>query len=93
MLKCYGGKCPIKEDCYRFTQPYIKRNAFAEAPYNHETNTCEYFYSNIPEEEMIRITAYYVWLRNGMPQNKDLEHWYEAYHSLCLSTGRIKPEL
>lgn len=92
MLKCYGKNCPIKEDCYHFTQPYVKRNAFAQSPYNHTTQSCEHFYSNIPKEEFIRESAYHIWLREGKPENKALDHWNEAYISACISTGRIKPE-
>ncbi len=90
MLKCYGDGCPIKEDCYRFTQPYPRRDAFGASPYNHITNSCQHFYSNIPEESAIRDAAYYIWLRNGKPENQAQQHWDEAYFTLCLSLGRIK---
>jgi hypothetical protein len=93
ILHCYGTGCPIKEECYRFTQPSPGRDAFASLPYDHATGTCEYFYSNVPTEALIQETAYYIWLRNGRPTNRALEHWYEAYLSLCLSMGRITSAL
>jgi hypothetical protein len=53
-----------------------------------------YFHTNLPDETLIRQTAYYIWLRNdGCPDNCAIEHWYEAYLSLCLNTGRIASTL
>ena len=89
MLRCYGDNCPLREDCYRYTQPSPGRDAFATPPYNVTTGRCEHFYSNIPSEEMIRLTAYYIWLRTGCPENCALQHWNEAYLSLCQSSGRL----
>ncbi len=43
MLKCYGDDCPVKADCYRYTQPYTKRDAFGRIPYNYEKENCDYF--------------------------------------------------
>lgn len=90
MLKCYGDDCPIKADCYRYTQPYTKRNAFGRIPYDYGKENCDYFYSNLPTDESVRETAYYLWLQQGKPANKALEHWRQAYHHLCLTTGRMK---
>lgn len=91
MLKCYGEGCPIREDCYRFTQPYVKRDAFGKAPYDPVVGGCEYFHSNVPTDDSIREAAYHLWLRSGKPENLALEHWNEASLALCLSTGRAKP--
>lgn len=42
---CFGGECPIKEDCYRFKaepNPYWQ-SYFENVPYNHETKVCDEF--------------------------------------------------
>jgi len=88
LLYCPGHGCPLCTDCYRHTQPSPERDAFAALPYNEATGTCEWFYSNEPEEAMVREAAYYLWLRNGCPENRDVEHWEEAYRGLCQSMGR-----
>ena len=93
MLRCDGQNCPLKEECYRFTQPSPGRDAFPASPYNHAAGACEQFYSNIPNEELVRETAYHIWQRNGHPEGRQVEHWYEAYLSLCLNTGRVKSVL
>ena len=93
MLYCPGYECPLRAECYRHTQPSPGRDSFAALPYDAATGTCDYFHSNLPEEPLIRQTAYYIWLRNGCPENRATEHWYEAYLSLCLSTGRIASAL
>ncbi len=92
ILHCYGGHCPFKEDCYRYTQPNPGRDAFGNIPYNTETNHCEYFYSNIPSEELIRQTAYFIWQGHGRPENSAQQDWDEAYRSLCESLGRTQKE-
>ena len=89
MLYCPGYECPLRAECYRHTQPAPGRDSFASLPYDAATGTCAYFHSNMPDEALIRQTAYYIWLRNGRPENGAIEHWREAYLSLCLSTGRI----
>jgi hypothetical protein len=89
LLYCYGSGCPLREECYRHTQPAPGRDAFAALPYDATTGTCAYFATNQPSDALVRETAYYIWLRNGCPENRATEHWYEAYLSLCLSTGRI----
>jgi hypothetical protein len=89
ILYCYGDGCPLRAECYRHTQPVRGRDAFGAPPYDPLTGACEHFYSNLPAEEDIRAAAYHIWLRNGRPANRDLEHWYEAYLALCLSSGRI----
>jgi hypothetical protein len=89
LLYCHGGQCPLRLECYRHTQPSPGRDAFASLPYDAAKRSCESFYTNAPGEALVRETAYYIWLRNGRPAGHDLEHWDEAYRSLCLSTGRI----
>jgi hypothetical protein len=89
MLYCPGYACPLRSDCYRHTQPAPGRDRFASLPYNARTQTCDWFESNIPSEELIRETAYYIWLRRGRPDNCAQAHWDEAYWSLCRSTGRL----
>ena len=91
MLYCYGDLCPLRADCYRHTQPSPGRDRFAALPYDAVSGTCDYFHSNEPTEALIRETAYYLWLREGCPDNRADEHWAEAYRNLCLSTGRVKP--
>lgn len=88
MLYCPGYGCPLRDECYRHTQPSPGRDRFASLPYDPIAGTCEWFQSNQPSEALIRETAYYIWLRNGCPENRAQEHWDEAYRSLCLSMGR-----
>ncbi|MEN9934310.1 MAG: hypothetical protein RLZZ387_889 [Chloroflexota bacterium] len=89
MLYCPGHQCPLHTECYRHTQPSPGRDAFAALPYDPASGTCEWFETNVPSESLVRETAYYIWLRSGCPENRSVEHWYEAYLSLCLSTGRV----
>ena len=91
MLYCYGDLCPLRTDCYRHTQPSPGRDRFTALPYNAVSGTCDYFHSNEPTEALIRETAYYLWLREGCPDNCADEYWAEAYRNLCLSTGRVNP--
>jgi Protein of unknown function (DUF2934) len=93
MLYCPGHGCPLRSECYRHTQPSPGRDAFAALPYDPVAGACASFITNIPGEALIRETAYYIWLRSGRPEHRELEHWYEAYLSLCLSTGRIPSAL
>jgi hypothetical protein len=38
------SQCPIKTKCYRFTaEPKISGQSYMPAPYNFETDSCEYF--------------------------------------------------
>lgn len=87
-LYCPGQGCPLRSDCYRHTQPSPGRDRFAALPYRAESGTCDSFITNIPSQESIRDAAYYIWLRCGRPAGHALDHWDEAYQSLCRSTGR-----
>jgi hypothetical protein len=89
MLYCPGVDCPLRTDCYRFTQPSPNRDRFAALPYEAATGTCAEFVSNIPSEALIRETAYYLWLHCDRPQHQADAHWQEAYQQLCRSTGRL----
>ena len=89
MLHCYGTGCPLALECYHHTQPNPGRDAFGALPYDLERVTCAEFITNLPSQDLIQQTAYYLWLRSGKPENRDLEHWSEAYDSLCISSGRI----
>ena len=89
MLHCYGTGCPFKDDCYRATQPAPGREAFGALPYSAATNSCEHFVSNLPAQDLVRQTAYYLWVRSGRPDDCADEHWQAAYLSLCRSAGRI----
>jgi hypothetical protein len=90
MLRCYGDGCPLKEDCYRYTQPSPGRDAFGAPPYDPQSGACAYFVSNQPTDEQIRTSAYYIWLREGRPPGRAEEHWREASLSWCRSLGRVK---
>jgi hypothetical protein len=88
MLLCYGTNCPMSLECYHHTQPNPGRDAFGALPYDLELEKCDQFISNLPSQDLIATTAYYTWLRNGCPEDRDLEHWNEAFISLCISFGR-----
>ncbi len=90
MLYCPGHGCPLRGDCYRHTQPSPGRDRFASLPYDAATDTCAWFLTNVPDDALIRETAYYIWLRAGRPEQRAAAHWDEAYRSLCLSTGRLE---
>ena len=88
ILYCYGEPCPLRDDCYRHTQPSRGRDAFGSVPYDAVRGTCDHFYSNVPSEALVRETAYYLWQRSGCPVGRSTEHWDAAYLSLCQSSGR-----
>lgn len=92
MLYCPGYGCPLRDDCYRYTQPVPQRDRFAALPYDALTRSCSYFHSNEPSEAQIREAAYYIWLHAGRPEHCAQTHWEQAYRSLCLSTGRKLPD-
>ncbi|MEZ4606245.1 MAG: DUF2934 domain-containing protein [Deinococcales bacterium] len=90
MLRCYGDGCPLKTDCYRYTQPSPGRDAFVRSPFDPKSQSCEHFYSNEPSEALLRSSAYYLYVCEGKPEGQALRHWQEAYLSLCRSTGKLK---
>lgn len=89
MLYCCGAACPLRDDCYRYTQPSPRRDRFASMPFDAVTGTCDWFQTNQPSEKAIREAAYYIWLREGCPQNRCEQHWQEAYQTLCRSLGKV----
>lgn len=83
MTMCPGQNCPIKQNCSRFTDEILGRqDFFGEAPYNFTTNSCEYFISNHPDENKIRLKAYEIWQQMGYPNGKSVEHWLQAVKEL-----------
>ena len=88
MLRCYGDGCPLRADCYRFTNPSPGRDAFGRLPYDEAAGRCDHFISNLPTESQIRDSAYFIWLREGRPAGRDREHWEEARRSWLASLGR-----
>ncbi len=92
MLYCYGDGCPLRLGCYRATQPITPRDAFGAPPFNTATGECTYFVSNEPSDEMIRVTAYYLWLREGQPAGRSAAHWATAARQCAASLGRPWPD-
>ena len=52
-----------------------------------------------PSELEIQHAAYLLWIENGRPEGRDLEHWLAAKEMLChrhgrdAKTGRPAPEI
>jgi Protein of unknown function (DUF2934) len=92
MLLCYGTNCPLRLECAHHTQPNPGRDAYGALPYDFELGACKEFVTNLPSEDLIRQTAYYIWLRNGRPEHQELEHWNQAFVSLCVGSGRVKAD-
>jgi len=42
-----------------------------------------------PTEAEIQHAAYLLWIENGRPEGRDLEHWLAAKELLCHRHGRI----
>lgn len=41
-----------------------------------------------PTEQEIQHAAYLLWIENGRPEGRDLEHWLAAKEMLCHRHGR-----
>ena len=41
-----------------------------------------------PSEAAIQHAAYLLWIENGRPEGRDLEHWMAAKEMLCHRHGR-----
>jgi hypothetical protein len=41
-----------------------------------------------PSEAEIQHAAYLLWIENGRPEGRDLEHWLSAKEMLCHRHGR-----
>ena len=79
---CYGGECPFKYECYRFTAEYYGRqDFFGSAPYQKkgEEISCEHFQSN---ENQIQKIAYLIWEKEGKPFGKNEIHWKKAKENI-----------
>ncbi len=80
---CRGEHCPIKQKCYRFTLEVLGRHNFwTQAPYNSNTNSCEYFISSPLNQDEIRLKAYEIWQKMGYPDDKSIECWLQAEKEL-----------
>ena len=44
--------------------------------------------SDEPTEAEIQHAAYLLWIENGQPEGRDLEHWFAAREMLCHRRGR-----
>ncbi|TAE08139.1 MAG: DUF2934 domain-containing protein [Bacteroidetes bacterium] len=80
--------CPIRETCYRYTTPVRLRDRYL-LPYDFQTNTCDLFVTNIPDEEFVRLSAYHIWLREGQQEGKADEHWQRAYDQASKGMNRF----
>ncbi len=50
---CSGENCPLKEKCYRYkATPWCGQSYFVEIPYNHNENSCEYFWGKKRKEQI-----------------------------------------
>ena len=82
MFYCFGQNgdwsCPLKDECYRHTQPTPVRDRFGELPYDFQNQSCAYFVSNRPSEEFLRTSAYYLWLAAGQPEGESDRFWQRA---------------
>jgi hypothetical protein len=92
MLFCYGVDgdfiCPIKSDCYRHTQPMPGRDRLTRLPFDFVANACAMFVSNVPSEEFVRQSAYFLWLAAGRPEGRDVAFWTQATKQAEASMGR-----
>jgi hypothetical protein len=91
---CYGEDrggerlCPIRENCYRYTQPTPGRDRLGALPFDFATQRCDLFISNTPDNEHVRTAAYYLWLRLGRPEGQAELIWQRAMREAETSTGR-----
>lgn len=92
MTFCFGidkrGTCPLRDDCYRHTMPTRARDSFGAMPYSFDSKSCDHFISNIPSEDFIRVSAYYVWMVLGKPEGQSETIWLHARRSAEESFGR-----
>ena len=80
--------CPIRDTCYRYTTSYRLRDRYL-LPYDFTTQSCDLFETNIPSDEIVQMTAYHIWLREGKPEGQAQEHWQQAYQQLAKSMNRF----
>jgi 2-hydroxychromene-2-carboxylate isomerase len=77
---CSGDKCPLKQQCVRYTtRGFGRQDFFVGVPYNFQTEDCDYFLPPYrPTEAEIRMRAYYLWAADGGPEGKSLDYWLQA---------------
>ena len=80
--------CPIRETCYRYTTSVRLRDRYI-LPYNFDKGECDLFVTNIPSDDIVRSTAYFMWLREGQQAGKAGEHWQRAYDQLAKNMNRF----
>lgn len=51
IAKCWGGDCPVKENCFRYTaKPSDRQSYFVNPPY--ENGKCVYYWGDAHENLM-----------------------------------------
>lgn len=88
MVCCYGGRCPLRRDCFRFTTPTPGRHAFGSAPYDPRDADCAEFISNLTPEAHLRARAYHIWQSAGRPEGQGDARWRQARAEADRSMGR-----
>ncbi len=92
MTHCFGVDgprvCPLKDDCYRHTQPSPGRDRLGALPFDFARGTCALFVSNVPSDEFVRTSAYYLWLAAGRPEGRALAFWDRAQRQARAALGR-----
>ncbi len=80
---CIGQKCPVKENCLRYTGTvYGRQDFFGSLPFNFEKNLCDFFIDERPTSEQISELAYLYWQKSGTPTGSDNEFWLKAENDL-----------
>jgi hypothetical protein len=80
---CGGQKCPLKENCLRYTGvAYGRRDFFGSAPYDFTMGRCEHYWDDRPSDEKNRNLAYKLWQQDGCKHGLDLEYWLQAQNQL-----------
>jgi hypothetical protein len=83
---CEGGRCPLKENCLRYTgRISARQDFFGMPPYNISTGTCEHFWSDRPHPEQVARLAYQIWESENYPENRSIEFWLRAERLLINS--------
>ncbi len=76
---CGGNRCPLKENCLRYTGRISGRqDFFGSPPYNFSTGTCDHYWSDLPHPEQIARLAYQMWERENYPEHRSIEFWLKA---------------
>ena len=80
--------CPIRSDCFRFTTPTPGRDRF-DFPFDFENEKCDLFVTNVPTDDFIRTSAYYLWIRLGRPEGASERIWDKAKANAYAAMGRV----